>query len=283
MGAVAYDPKVVAIWNGFREFFNANGLAFDYVLYSNYERQAEALVRGQVHVAWNSPLAWLETQAGAARRGRTARAICMRDTDRDLSSVIIVRSGSPATTIGELRGQRVGVGASDSPQARLIPLHHLSERGLAPGTDFEVVGFEIGTGLHGDHIGGERQSVEALMAGEVDAACILDGNHLAFSREGLIDSGSTRVLDRTALFDHCNFTVLDDAPEDLTERFVQLLFGMSYADSRLRPLLDMEGLKRWMPGRVDGYGPLAAAAKQFGAIEPFLARLDRPDHGHLEQ
>jgi phosphonate transport system substrate-binding protein len=39
MGAVAYDPKVVTIWGGFRAWFRNRGLDFDFVLYSQYERQ----------------------------------------------------------------------------------------------------------------------------------------------------------------------------------------------------------------------------------------------------
>src|SRR5688572_13155719 len=57
LGAVAYDPKVVTIWEGFRRYLDARGMAVDYVLYSNYERQVDALLAGQVQVAWNSPLA----------------------------------------------------------------------------------------------------------------------------------------------------------------------------------------------------------------------------------
>jgi phosphonate transport system substrate-binding protein len=56
LGAVAYDPKVVTIWEGFKGYFQQQGLSFDYVLYSNYERQVEALLEGTIHVAWNSPL-----------------------------------------------------------------------------------------------------------------------------------------------------------------------------------------------------------------------------------
>jgi hypothetical protein len=39
LGAVAYDPKVVTIWDGFQQYFSTRGLDFDYLLYSNYERQ----------------------------------------------------------------------------------------------------------------------------------------------------------------------------------------------------------------------------------------------------
>ena len=83
LGAVAYDPKVVTIWDGFQTYFDRRGLRFDYVLYTNYERQVEALVAGDIHVAWNSPLAWLQTERIAGKLGLRAEAICMRDTDRD--------------------------------------------------------------------------------------------------------------------------------------------------------------------------------------------------------
>ena len=33
LGAVAYDAKVVTIWDGFRAWFARRGLAFDYILY----------------------------------------------------------------------------------------------------------------------------------------------------------------------------------------------------------------------------------------------------------
>jgi len=75
MGAVAYDPKVITIWDGFRAWFREQGFAFDYVLYSNYERQVEELVDGRVHVAWNSPLAWVRARRLAETQGRTVRAM----------------------------------------------------------------------------------------------------------------------------------------------------------------------------------------------------------------
>src|SRR6187200_1717195 len=130
LGAVAYDQKVVAIWDGFQQYFRTRGLPFDYVLFSNYERQVEAHLRGHVHVAWNSPLAWLQTERIAARLGQRALAICMRDTDRDLRSVILVRSDSGIDTIAGLLGKIVAVGARDSPQATLIPLNYLAHQGL---------------------------------------------------------------------------------------------------------------------------------------------------------
>src|SRR5262245_3915314 len=92
LGAVAYDQKVVTIWEGCKAWFHKHGLAFDYILYSNYERQVEAHVAGHFHVAWNSPLAWVRAERLARSSGRRAEAIAMRDTDQDLTSVIVVRA-----------------------------------------------------------------------------------------------------------------------------------------------------------------------------------------------
>jgi len=276
LGAVAYDPKVVTIWDGFQKYFAQNGLPFDYILYTNYERQVEAHCAGQIHVAWNSPLAWLETERIAAGRHRMAEAICMRDTDRDLTSVIVVRAGGPVTTLAELKGRRVAVGASDSPQATLIPLYWLSQQGLEPRRDFEVVEFDVLSGKHGDHIGGERDAVRALVRGDCDAACIIDGNHLLFVQEGTLPSGATRVIGQTPPYDHCNFTVLDGAPEGLVGRFRDLLLGMSYADPEVRHLLDLEGLKQWLPGRTEGYTLLSQAVDKFGTLDSFVAAVNVP-------
>lgn len=274
LGAVAYDQKVVPIWDGFLEYLHARGLPFDYVLFSNYERQVAALVHGHIHVAWHSPLAWLQTERLAANLGRRAQAIAMRDTDRDLHSVILVRAESAIGTLTDLRQKIVAVGARDSPQATLIPLNHLARHELVPEQDFEVRVFDTLVGKHGDHIGGERDAVRALLRGEADAACILDANYLAFAREATLPPGSVRILARTEAYDHCNFTVLDGVESEKVARFRELLLGMSYADAEVRPLLDLEGLKAWVPGRVTGYAQLAEAIDRFATIDTFVSSVE---------
>jgi ABC-type phosphate/phosphonate transport system substrate-binding protein len=245
----------VTIWDGFRQWLRRQGLQFDFILYSNYERQVEELLAGRIDVAWNSPLAWVRARRLAAASGRSARALVMRDTDRDLSSVMVVRADSDIHSLGDLQGRVVATGAVDSPQSTLIPLEFLRQSGV----DAVVRRFDVGVGLHGDHIGGERDAAKALMAGEVDAACIIDGNHLTFTQEGTLVPGSSRIVGQTGLYDHCNMTATDRSPTSSTELFTQLLLGMDYGDSTVRTLLDLEGLTRWLPGRTDGYGQLERA------------------------
>jgi ABC-type phosphate/phosphonate transport system substrate-binding protein len=255
LGAVAYDPKVVTIWDGFRRWFRDNQCPFDFVLYSNYERQVLDLVRGRIDLAWNSPLAWVRT----SRLDDSARAVAMRDTDRDLTSVVVVRADSDLSTVEELAGRRVATGAVDSPQATLLPLALLGE--------VDVIRHEVGVGLHGDHIGGERAAARALAAGDVDAACMIDANHLLFSRDGTLTAGSTRIIGRTPPYDHCNMTALG-AASPMESRFSELLLGMDYSDPAVRPLLDLEGLTTWLPGRTTGYAQLEAAVDREGFYSP---------------
>lgn len=61
----------------------------------------------------------------------------MRDTDCDLTSLIVVKSDSGIADIADLKGKTIAVGAIDSPQATLVPLSYLGSCGLIPGVDFE--------------------------------------------------------------------------------------------------------------------------------------------------
>ncbi len=162
LGAVATDPKVVTVWETFQSYFIQRGLPFEYVLYSSYEQQVLSHFDGHCHVALNSPLAWIEAERLAVARGRKASAIAMRDSDRDLCSVIVARRDSGISGIGDLRGKRVAVGAKDSPQATLIPLELIAQAGLEPGKDIEVIYFNAGAGKHGARVADERDAAKAL-------------------------------------------------------------------------------------------------------------------------
>lgn len=268
LGAVAYDPKVVTIWEGFKAWFADQGFEFDYVLYSSYEAQAEAHLAGHVDATWDSPLAWVRTRRLAEASGRTASAVAMRDTDQDLTSVVLVRADSDITDVAGLAGRTVATGAYDSPQATILPLAHLADHGIDPDGDVTVLRFDVMVTKHGDHVGGERDAVRALLDGRADAACIIEGNLLTFAREGTVDAGALRVVSRTEPYDHCTFTVLDGDDGSTVDRFVELLLSMSFDDPAVRPLLELEGLTEWRPGRTEGYVQLEAAVDRLGFYGP---------------
>jgi ABC-type phosphate/phosphonate transport system substrate-binding protein len=231
----------------------------DYVFFSNYELQVKALMDGTVDIAWNSPLAWLECQE--ASRG-TCKAIAMRDTDRDRLSHWVARTEFS----GDLKGARLAVGASDSPQATYIPLQHLRNQGIEPG---EIKYHNVLVGKHGDHIGGEMDALNALMAGEVDATAMLDLNWERWSTDGTLDPAKYKVIDTTQRFDHCVFAVKSDFPAELQDPWLKTLMSMSYANPDHREMMDLEGLKEWLPGRTSGFDALQGAVENEGYPESF--------------
>lgn len=260
VGAVAYDPKVVTIWEGFIPYFERRSVPIDYVLYSSYDAQVAANLGGEVEVAWNSPLAWVKTQL--VSNGQ-CRAAAMRDSDRDLTTKILVRKDANFTSVADLKGKTIAVGASDSPQATLIPLLLVADASVRPGEDCQVLYHNIMVGKHGDHVGGERDAARALAAGKADAACVLDANYIVFINEGTLDPGTTRVLASTPPFDHCNLTVRAGLPEERWKPFVDTLLGKSHQDPEVRTLMELEGLKQWLPGRTGGYAQLERAVEHF--------------------
>jgi phosphonate transport system substrate-binding protein len=259
VGAVLYDPKVSVIWEIIREFFEASGCPMDVVFYTNYELQVTALLKGHLDVAWNSPLAWVDAQR---KSGGNCRAIAMRDTDRDRVSFLVTRKDGGARTIGDLRGKIVAVGAKDSPQATLIPIGLLQRQGLEPGRNVTVRRFDTLVGKHGDHIGGERDAFECLAKGGADACAMLDLNWETWTRDGTVNPATYGILARTDPFDHCVFTARPDFPADLEKKWLGALFSMRYDNPKHREMMDMEGLKSWMPGRTTGFGPLSEAVEK---------------------
>jgi phosphonate transport system substrate-binding protein len=265
IGAVLYDPKVSVIWGIIGDFFEANGCPIDVTFYANYTLQVDALLSDQIDVAWNSPLAWLDAQR---RSDNTCRAIAMRDTDRDRVSHLVVKADSGVSRIDDLRGKTVAVGAQDSPQATLIPIGMLRRHGLEPGRDLQVRRFDVLVGKHGDHVGGERAALACLAAGDADACAMLDLNWITWTSDGTINPDTFRILARTDPFDHCVFTVRRNFSAEREKNWLDVLFSMSYANPKHREMMDLEGLKQWLPGRTIGFGPLAEAVATQDFFEP---------------
>ncbi|MCG8652748.1 MAG: phosphate/phosphite/phosphonate ABC transporter substrate-binding protein [Pirellulales bacterium] len=255
LGAVAYDAKVVTIWEGIREHFNNEGAPMDYVLFSNYERQVELLLKGHIDIAWNTPLAHVRVQQ---RTDNKSLSLGMRDSDQDFHARIVARSDSGIKSIKDLEGKRLAVGSRDSTQARILPLHFLRQEGV----DLEQVKllkFDTDVGKHGDTGTSETDVLVALAEGRADAGAVGDLIWVNEQAAGHVDANLIQSLWTTPPFDHCMFDALPDRDAGKKERFERALFGMKWEHPDHRRLLELEGLKVWMPPREDGYESLRAA------------------------
>ena len=91
---------------------------------------------------------------------------------------------------------------------------------------------------------------------------MLDLNWQLWTADGTIDPNRYRVLATTDRFDHCVFTVRGDLPEAMERPWLETLYSMSYDNPAHREMMDMEGLKAWLPGRTSGFSALSDAVQR---------------------
>ena len=260
LGAVAYDPKVVPIWEGMREYFVGQGVPFDFALLSNYERQVEQLLGGHIDVAWNTPLAHVRVRR---RTDGRSLSLGMRDSDRDFHAKVVVRRDAGIRDLRGLEGRTLAVGSRDSTQARILPLHFLREQGVDV-SRVKLLPFDTDLGKHGDTGTSELDVLAALREGRADAGTVGDLVWVAEQAAGRVDPSRVDVLWTTPGFDHCMFDALPSLDGDLKGAFQKALFAMSFDVPAHRRILELEGLKQWLPPREEGYASLRAALDQQG-------------------
>ncbi|MBI3722485.1 PhnD/SsuA/transferrin family substrate-binding protein [bacterium] len=264
VGAVAYKSDAVTIWDAIREFFRARPHQVDYVLFSNYDAQEEALMKGLIDVAWNTPVAWLKCKK---RSNGTARALAMRDADVGFTTVLVARPGSGVKGPKDLKGKTLAVGSRDSGQAAILPLHFVKKAGLSEGRDYKSLRFDIDVGLHGDTGDSETEVLKAVLERRADAGALGDSSWARFVSTGAVEKGAVEVVWTSPPYCHCNFTALASFPDELAKSFTDGLLAMDANDPNLREMMELEGLKRWVSGRTTGYEELDQAMTDQGMYE----------------
>jgi ABC-type phosphate/phosphonate transport system substrate-binding protein len=262
VGAVAYSPQVVPIWDGMRDYFREVGPEIDYLLFSNYDRQVQALLDGYIDIAWNTNLAWVKAHRATAGG---CRALAMRDVDARFTTIFVARTDSGIKALADLRGKRVALGSADSAQAAILPRYYLQQAGVRPETDCTLLRFDLDVGKHGDTGTSELEVLRALREGQADAGALGETTWNRQLANGRIDSEQIRAIWTSPGYCHCNFTALADFDAGLAERWTEALLRMSYEDPRWRSLMDQEGLKRWLRADeaiLEGYRVLFDALEQ---------------------
>jgi ABC-type phosphate/phosphonate transport system substrate-binding protein len=260
LGAVAYDPKVVTIWEGMRELFRSQGVALDFALFSNYERQVDELLAGHIDIAWNTPLAHVRVQRRTQGR---SRSLGMRDSDRDFCAKVIVRKDAGIRALADLHGRTLAVGSRDSTQARILPLHFLKQEGIDLGS-ITLLPFDTDLGKHGDTGTSELDVLRAVAQGQAQAGTVGDLVWVTEQAAGRVDPGLVEVLWTTPAFDHCMFDALPAFSDEKARAFSGVLAQMSWEEPAHRRLLELEGLRQWLPPREQGYDSLRRALDDGG-------------------
>jgi phosphonate transport system substrate-binding protein len=268
VGAVAYDPKVVTIWEGMRKYFHEEAhLPVEVVLFQSYEAQVRALLASptdplpRIDIAWNTNLAFLQADEWS---GRGCRPIAMRDTDLGWMTKIVAVSGGPVAELADLRDRTLALGSRDSGHAAILPVHFLAPQGLVEGRDYRTLRFNSDIGKHGDTGTSEAEVVRAVLDGRADAGAVGSPFWNSVRSERLLPQGGLSEIWSSPPYNHCMFTSRPDLDREAERRFADALSGMTYDNPSHRAVLDAEGLRRWVAPHLDGYGSLRQAAAQQG-------------------
>ncbi len=259
VGSVAYTPNVVTIWEGIREYFAGGPAEMDFVLFSNYGRQVDALLAGHIDLAWNTNLAWVRT---VLQTDGQCRALAQRDTDTVFQTIFVGRTGSALGGLEGLKGRRLALGSQDSAQAAILPLHYLREAGLADG-DVELLRINTDVGKHGDTGRSELDALRAVMNDDADAAALGINTWEAIGRDQLMP-GAFEVFWESPTYSHCNFTALPTLSDERVQPWVDQLLAMDWDNPEHRTILELEGLRQWVLPKMDGYASLFDAVKEQG-------------------
>ena len=271
VGAVAYDPKVVSIWEGMRRYFHEEaGLAVEVVLFQSYEAQVAALLAAsddrtpRIDIAWNTNLAYLQADAWSSHR---CRPIAMRDTDLGWTTKIVAVNGGPVAALADLRNRTLALGSRDSGHAAILPVHFLEREGLAEGRDYRTLRFNSDLGKHGDTGTSEAEVVRAILDGRADAGALGSPFWQTLQDERLVPEGGLIEIWTSQPYNHCMFTARPDLDPSLERRFADALAAMSYDNPGHRVVLDAEGLRRWVAPHLDGYEALREASTRQGFFQ----------------
>jgi phosphonate transport system substrate-binding protein len=275
VGAVAYDPKVVSIWEGMRRYFHEEArLSVEVVLFQSYEAQVAALLASpgerlpRIDIGWNTNLAFIQADAWSERR---CRPIAMRDTDVGWTTKIIAVTGGSVAKLADLKDRILALGSRDSGHAAILPVHFLQREGLVEGKDYRTLRFNSDVGKHGDTGTSESDVVRAVLDGRADAGAIGSPFWNAVRTERLVPEGALTEIWTSPLFNHCMFTARSDLDPSLEQQFAKALFGMSYDNPIHRPVLEAEGLRQWIAPQLEAYAELREASAQQGFLTRPLA------------
>ncbi len=258
IGAVAYAPGAVTVFEGMRRYFDRNGLPVDYVLYSNYDALVTALEKGQVDIAWNTPLAHARYHL---RAGNASQTLVMRDVDCHFRSMLIVRADAKIGSLDDLKGKTMVLGSWQAAEATILPIHFLKHEGLRL-SRVKFYNLDGQVDLRGNPCSSEVHVLRALQEGRGQAGIIGERLWNRLSKEQPDPVSKLKVLWVSPSFSHCVFTASQDFDKGLASRFTRLMLAMDPNDPSTSEVMRLEGTRKWVAGSPEGFQELAKALRE---------------------
>ena len=242
----------------------------DYVLYSNYDSLVEALHKGHVDIAWNTPLAHAQYHRKA---GDASQTLIMRDVDCNFRSMLIVRTDANIHSLDDLKGKTLILGSRQAAEATVLPIHFLKHEGLDL-SQLKIKSLDGLVDLRGNPCSSEVHVLKALQDGQGQAGIIGERFWVHLTKEEPDQVSGLKSLWISPPFSHCVFTASKDFDRALADRFSSLMTAMSPTDPETAEILRLEGVGKWVAGSPEGFEELVKTLREEPDRERYAPHKD---------
>ena len=204
------------------------GVKWELYQATDYSGVMNALIAGQIHLAWLSGFSYCQTYSDSKGGVEPLVAAAAIDGTMGYNAVVVVRTDSPYKTIEDLKGKVV---------ARTDPLSGSGY--LIPTAAFRAMGKPVDEYYKSPLSGGHVQSVLGVLKGTYDAAFTWTskndgfGNLRQMMNKGLLKREDIRVIWTSDPLPSPPVVIRKDVPADMRADLLKLFTTLHTADMAL--------------------------------------------------
>jgi phosphonate transport system substrate-binding protein len=231
------------------------GVKWELYQATDYSGVMNALIAGQINLAWLSGFSYCQTFADSKGGVEPLVAAAAIDGSMGYNAVVVVRSDSPYKTIDDLKGKVV---------ARTDPLSGSGY--LIPTAAFRNMGKPVDEYFKSPLSGGHVQSVLGVLKGTYDAAFTWTskgdgfGNIRQMMNQGLLKREDIRIIWTSDPLPSPPVVIRKDVPADMRADMLKLFTELHRVDMALAEAVAQGKTTGIMPVSHKDYGLMCQAA-----------------------
>lgn len=231
------------------------GVKWELYQATDYSGVMNALIAGQIHLAWLSGFSYCQTYSDSKGGVEPLVAAAATDGTMGYNAIVVVRTDSPYKTIDDLKGKIV---------ARTDPLSGSGY--LIPTAAFRAMGKPVDEYFKSPLSGGHVQSVLGVLRGTYDAAFTWTskndgfGNLRQMMNKGLLKREDIRVIWTSEPLPSPPVVIRKDVPADMRADVLKLFTELHAVDMALAEAVAQGKTTGIMPVSHKDYGLMCQAA-----------------------
>lgn len=233
------------------------GWQFRLVVAESYEHLLDLFKNHEVELAHFGGFTFIKAYAFY-----DARPLVMRDVDPRITTLAIVKTGSPFRSCfnldcDALAGKKILFGPQLSTSGHLMPRHFLkTEKGIDPEVFFGEV----------RHSTGHRATAYQVRDGEADLGMINAGTFRQMLDEGKLQPDELRVIWETPPYPDNAWTIQGGLDEHVQTKLRDAFLALDIANADHRPALDLLGAESFIPAGIGDFLPMMKVVQALGMM-----------------